>query len=183
MIIDEETMRMMLNAAEAVRVFPIELQPIAFDFLLNRHIIKESSQSLPKQEEQAGEVNSPDPFINFYEKSKVDIESLKMIYRIEKDGKVNIIISLDGPNSEKQKMIAYLYLFALRFTSGREWVNSSELSAQIKSHRALDGNFSRNLRLEKEGIQEFGVKNKKQYKLTQKGVLKTKELILSTLNK
>jgi hypothetical protein len=163
------------EASKFVDGLPEVLKPKAFEIAVNQLLggepvrVPENSVT-PLVVPSVGE--DSDFFSKLQKYTGVENSLLKTIYRIDKDKKLRIVISLSGGNSDKQKQLAYLYLLGRMIGFENEWIPSADLFKLMKEYGIHDNNESKNLKNEKGNI----LNNNKEYNLTPNGLTHAKEL-------
>lgn len=181
--IEERDIKHILEeAAKAVEGLPEELKVKAFELAFT-HLT--SSQINQENTPQQSPSNIPEPgsfFKKLEKETGIKEEQLKSIYRVDKNNQIKVVFPLNGTNAEKQRNLAYLYLFAVRIGFNNDWVSSLEFAQQTNEYGINDSHVSKNLKQDKEHIRQDGKKRGKEYSLTPNGMLKAKEMLKSSIN-
>jgi hypothetical protein len=180
---NEEEIKLALNkAAEIVKdLQPEGLREKAFELVFSKLFSLNTSNLSSTQVLEPVLVLSPGDPSSFFEKLQKEtgfsVEDLKSIYKIDKNGAIQIVIPLTGKVADKQRILALLYLFASKFGMEKEWVSALEFAKITNSYGINDSHVGKNLSIDKENIRQTGKKRGKEYMLTPNGVIKTKEVL------
>lgn len=172
------------EAAESVKDLPQNLQEKAFELAVLR--LSSPAKITGDENKQSIPVTTTthlDFFSKLAQELNISKDSLKVIYKVDKNGVLKIVAPLAGKTAEKQRMIAYLYLLGIRFGFGKEWVSALEFAERVNEYGANDGHISKSLKKEKHNILQDGKMRGKEYSLTPNGISKAKEIISDMLNK
>lgn len=170
------------EAAEMVKDLPQNLQEKAFELAFLR-------LSTPKVSDNNMDTLRKSPideevfFDKVSQETGLNLEQIKGVYKIDKNGALKIVAPLIGRVSEKQRTLAYLYLFGMKIGYGKEWVPSLEFADRAKDYGANDGHISKSLTKDKVNILQEGRKRGKEYALSPNGILNAKEILNGIVNK
>ena len=168
------------EAADAIKDLPQHLQEKAFEMAVERIsprvVVPENKNSvvLPTDD---------DFFAKLAKETSISVENLKSIYKLDKTGVLKIVMPLNGKAAEKQRILAYVYLFGMRFGYEKEWITSIEFANRVKEYGANDGHISKSLAQENHDILQEGTRRGKEYSLSPNGIIKAKEILNSLISK
>jgi len=170
--------KLLQKAANAVKDLPEVIQPAAFNIAFKELAKEDSTLKVDEcQNVEEHRDNQKGFFVKMSKESGIEIMNLKAIYRLNAQGKLNMVVSLSGTTAEKQRTLAYLYLYACRVGEDRDWVSALEFAKQADLYGINDGHISKNIKIEKGFILQSGTKRGVEYGLTPNGVVKAKETI------
>ena len=190
-MIEDDVKQTIKQAEEIVKDVPEGLKAVAFELAYKSLISKYLSGGDPagKQYSLLGggtetglEKMKPEDGNEFYtiiaNKTATDKMYIESIYSLDKDNKIQVnTASLNGTTAEKQRQLAYLYLFAKRVAFEEEWVSALEFAQQTSRYGINDGHVSANLGHDTGMILQRGSNRGKKYGLTPNGVVKAIDLI------
>lgn len=179
---NQNVKKILEEAAEAVDGLPPELKVKAFELAFNQLISSNKEAGDDTREAISISSKPGDFFAKMQNETGIQESDLKSVFRLDKNNDIKIIAPLNGTNAEKQRVLAYLYIFALRVGFNSEWVSALKFAQQTSEYGINDTHVSKNLKQDKINIRHAGRKRGKEYSLTPNGVIKAKEVLNKFIN-
>jgi len=182
----ENIKKIIEETTNIIKELPKTIQPKAFEIVVESLLDKTEKEEKIKNNDlkiKPSSVNGEEEKLTILAKELQvnDKKILQTIYDFSKE-EIGLTVLLEGKNAEIQRQIAYLYLFVKLICEKQEWVPTSELSKQMKSHAVNDGHIAQTLRGEKGKIFINGTGKGIKYGLSIRGINESKTILKNLIN-